>query len=268
LHPLCKSLIVRRVSAPRTAIVTGASSGIGAATAIELGRGGWRVALGARRVARIEAVAKQVEAEGGQAFAHALDVTSFASVDAFCTAAESALGAIDLLVNNAGQNMSARIDEATPDQLRLDLEVNLLGAMYMTRRVVPGMIARRAGDVIFVGSDAALRPRTFQGAYNAAKAGLEAFARVLEMETEGSGVRSILVRVGPTWSEFNSQMPHDRLPEILASWKYWGVLRHLNAMPSENVARAIVRAVAAPVEESYTTVVEVQPGGRSKEYAK
>ena len=113
-----------------------------------------------------------------------------------------------------------------------------------------------------------MRPRTFQGAYNAAKAGLEAFARVLAMETEGTGVRSILIRVGPTWSEFNSQMPHDRLPEILASWKHWGILRSLHAMPSESVARAIVRAVAAPVEESYTTVVEVQPGGRSKEYAK
>ena len=256
------------MQAPRTAIVTGASSGIGAATALELARAGWHVALGARRGPRIEEVAKQVEAQGGRAFAHVLDVTRPDSVEAFCSAAESALGPIGLLVNNAGQNMSARITEATPEQLRLDVEVNLLGAMFMTRRIAPGMVERRVGDVIFVGSDGALRPRTYQGAYNAAKAGIEAFARVLEMETEGTGVRSILVRVGPTWSEFNSQMPHDRLPEILQSWKYWGVLRHLNAMPSESVARAIVRAVAAPVEESYTTVIEVQPGGRSKEHAK
>ena len=255
------------MSSPRTAIVTGASSGIGAATAVELGRSGWNVALGARRAERIEAVAKQVEAEGGRAFAHALDVTRPDSIEAFVSAVEAALGAVDLLVNNAGQNMSARIDEASDDALRLDIEVNLLGAMYVTRRVVPGMIARRVGDVIFIGSDAAQRPRTYQGAYNAAKAGLEAFARVLAMETEGTGVRSILIRVGPTWSEFNSQMPHDRLPEILASWKEWGILRSLHAMPSVSAARAIVRAVAAPVEESYTTVVEVQPGGRRKEYA-
>jgi NADP-dependent 3-hydroxy acid dehydrogenase YdfG len=256
------------VSSPRTAIVTGASSGIGAATAVELGRGGWRVAIGARRTDRLETVAEELEAAGGVAFAKRLDVTDPASVDAFCTAAEAALGPIDLLVNNAGQNMSARIAEATADELRLDVEVNLLGAMFVTRRVVPGMIARRVGDVIFVGSDAAQRPRTYQGAYNAAKAGLEAFARVLAMETEGTGVRSILVRVGPTWSEFNSQMPRDRLPEILHSWKHWGVQRNLNAMTSESAARAIVRAIAAPVEESYTTVVEVQPGGRSKEYAR
>lgn len=259
---------MRRVSdAPRTAIVTGASSGIGAATALEMGRRGFRVALGARRVDRIEDVAKQVERQGGTAFAHALDVADPASVETFCAEAEAKLGPVDLLVNNAGQNLSARIDEATPEQLRGDVEVNLLGAMYMTRRIVPGMIARRVGDVVFVGSDSALRPRTFQGAYNAAKAGLEVFARVLEMETEGTGVRSILVRVGPAWSEFGSRMPRERLPEILESWKYWGVQRHLNAMPSESVARAILRAVEAPVEESYTTVVEVQPGGRRREGA-
>lgn len=253
---------------PRIAIVTGASSGIGAATAVLLGRQGARVALGARRIERLEDVAKQVEAAGGRAFAHVLDVADPDSVAAFCAASEAALGPPDLLVNNAGQNFSARVDQATPEELRRDVEVNLLGAMYMTREVVPGMIARRVGDVIFVGSDAAQRPRTYQGAYGAAKAGLETFARVLEMETEGTGVRSILLRVGPTWSEFSSSMPKDRLPAILASWKYWGVLRHLNAMPSEHCARAILRAVEAPVEESYTTVVEVQPGGRSKEFSR
>ena len=250
---------------PRIALVTGASSGIGAATAVLLGQRGARVALGARRVERLEEVAKQVEAFGGVAFAHALDVADPASVAAFCAASEEALGPPTLLVNNAGQNLSARVDQATPEELRHDVEVNLLGAMYLTREVVPGMIERRVGDVVFIGSDAAQRPRTYQGAYGAAKAGLETFARVLEMETEGTGVRSILVRVGPTWSEFGASMPKDRLPAILESWKYWGVLRHLNAMPSEHCARAILRAVEAPVEESYTTVVEVQPGGRSKE---
>ncbi len=252
---------------PRIALVTGASSGIGAATAVLLGRQGARVALGARRVARLEEVAKQVEAEGGRVFAHALDVADPESCAAFCAEAERALGPPNLLVNNAGHNLSARVDQATAEELRRDVEVNLLGAMYMTREVVPGMIARRVGDVIFVGSDAAQRPRTYQGAYGAAKNGLETFARVLEMETEGTGVRSILVRVGPTWSEFGASMPKDRLPAILESWKYWGVLRHLNAMPSEHCARAILRAVEAPVEESYTTVVEVQPGGRSKEFS-
>jgi len=246
----------------RVAVVTGASSGIGAATAVELGRRGFAVAVGARRPERIEAVAKQVVEVGARAFAHPLDVTEPASADAFCAAVEQSLGPIDVLINNAGQNLSARVADSTDEKLRLDVEVNLLGAMYMTRRVVPGMIERGGGDVVFVGSDSATRPRTWQAAYSAAKAGLEAFARVLEMETEGTGVRSIVVRVGPTGSEFGSRMPAEHLPEILASWKYWGVLRHLHWMPAESVARTIVQTVEIPMEDAYPTVVEVMPGGR------
>ena len=255
------------MTTPRTAIVTGASSGIGAATALELARHGFRVAVGARREDRLKEVVERIQQAGGEGFAHGLDVTKADSLDAFCDAAREALGPIDLLVNNAGANRSALIAEASDEALRHDVELNLLGAMFMTRRVLPEMIERRAGDVVFVGSDAAVRPRTFQGAYNAAKLGLEAFSRVLEMETEGTGVRSLLVRVGPTGSEFGSSMPQDRMSEILDSWRYWGVLRHLHWMSAEAVARAIVRTVTIPVEESYPTVLEIQPGGRSKENA-
>jgi NADP-dependent 3-hydroxy acid dehydrogenase YdfG len=249
----------------RIAVVTGASSGIGAATAIEMGRQGWAVAIGARRAERLEETAKALEAGGGRAFASALDVTDTASVDAFCAATEQALGPVDLLVNNAGQNRSTLIQNASESEFRSDLEVNLLGAMWMTRRLLPGMLGRRAGDVVFVGSDVAPRPRPYMAAYAAAKAGLEAFARVLEMETEGTGVRSILVRVGPTGTEFGKQMPQDEIPRILEVWKYWGVFRNLHWMPAESVARAIVRTVSIPLEESYPTLVEVQPGGRKKQ---
>ena len=248
----------------RTAVVTGASSGIGAATALELGRRGYRLALGARRVPRVEDVAKQVEAAGGFAIAHALDVTRLDSVDAFCAAAETALGPIDVLINNAGENRAGLIHEVSPEHLRSDVEVNLLGAIWMTRRLLPGMLARRRGDVVFIGSDSARRPRPYQGAYAAAKHGLEAFAQVLEMETEGTGVRSILIRVGPTGSEYGNQMPKDQIVRILESWKYWGVFRHMHWMPGESVARAIARVIEIPVEESYPTIVEVQPGGRAK----
>ncbi len=252
--------------APRTVVVTGASSGIGAAIAQAFGALGWRVAIGARRVERLEDVAKEVEAAGGKVFSHRLDVTDSDSADAFCAAARAELGAVDVLVNNAGQNLSALVAQATDEELKSDLEVNLLGAMYMTRRLLPHMVERRVGDVVFIGSDSAANPRPWQSAYGAAKAGLEVFARVVEMETEGTGVRSILIRVGPTASEFGNRMPQDKLHTILESWRYWGVMRHLHWMPAESVARAVVRAVGVPVEESYTSVIEVQPGGRKKEF--
>ena len=250
----------------RVAVVTGASSGIGAATALELGRRGFRVAVGARRVERLEDVAKELEAEGGTALAHRLDVTDLASVDGFCSAVEERLGPVDVLINNAGQNFSALVAEASVEEIRADVEVNLLGAIWMTRRVLPSMLERLGGDVVFVGSDSAPRPRPYQGAYGAAKGGLEVFARVLAMETDGTGVRSMLVRLGPTGSEFGNQMPRDKLDQILESWKYWGVLRHIHFMPPESAARAIAGAVSVPVEESYPTVIEVQPGGRKKEF--
>jgi NADP-dependent 3-hydroxy acid dehydrogenase YdfG len=250
----------------KTAIVTGSSSGIGAATAVELGGLGWRVALGARRVDRLEDVAKKVEAAGGRAFVHRLDVADPASIDAFYAAAEAALGPVEVLVNNAGMSILNLIQNAKTEDLRAELDVNLLGPILLSRRAIPGMLARKRGDILFVTSENAIRPRPYQGGYSAAKAGLEALARVLQMELDGTGVRSIVLRVGPTGSEFGANMDHATLHAALAAWKYWGLQRHLHWMPSESVAKAIARIVTTPVEESYVDVVQIMPGGRRKEF--
>jgi NAD(P)-dependent dehydrogenase (short-subunit alcohol dehydrogenase family) len=250
----------------RTAIVTGASSGIGAATALELARQGYAVAVGARRVERLREVTVQIEAAGGRAFAHFLDVSQPDSIDAFYAAAESALGPIELLVNNAGMSILNLLPDAKVEDLRSELEVNLLGPMLLCRRAIPGMLARRRGDLVFVGSENAVRPRPYQAAYTAAKAGIEGLARVIAMELDGTGVRSIVVRVGPTGSEFGARMDHGMLRRALEAWRYWGVQRHMHFMPSESVAKAIARVVAAPVEESYPSLIEVMPGGRKKEF--
>jgi NAD(P)-dependent dehydrogenase (short-subunit alcohol dehydrogenase family) len=250
----------------RTAIVTGASSGIGAATALELARQGYAVAVGARRVERLREVTAQIEDAGGRAFAHFLDVSQPDSIDAFYAAAESALGPIELLVNNAGMSILNLLPDAKVEDLRSELEVNLLGPMLLCRRAIPGMLARRRGDLVFVGSENAVRPRPYQAAYTAAKAGIEGLARVIAMELDGTGVRSIVVRVGPTGSEFGARMDHGMLRRALEAWRYWGVQRHMHFMPSESVAKAIARVVAAPVEESYPSLIEVMPGGRKKEF--
>lgn len=252
----------------RTAIVTGASSGIGAATAVELGRLGWSVALGARRVERIEAVAKRVEAAGGRAHGARLDVADPASIDAFYAAAETALGPIDVLVNNAGMSVLNRLQEARVEDLRAEIDVNLLGPILMARRAIPSMLERREGDLVFVSSDNAVDPRPYQLAYSAAKAGLEAAATVIERELEGTGVRSTIVRVGPTASEFGAGFDEGVLKDALAAWKYWGSLRHLHWMTAESVARAIVGVIVTPVEDSHLKLVQVAPGGRKKEFSK
>jgi NADP-dependent 3-hydroxy acid dehydrogenase YdfG len=253
------------MSAQRSAIVTGGSSGIGAATAIELGRLGFQVAVGARRIERLQEVAQQIDAAGGLGFAHFLDVSQPDSIDAFYSAAEAALGDIDVVINNAGMSILNLLQNAAVEDLSYEIAVNLTGPMLIARRALPGMLARRSGDLVFISSENAIHPRPYQVAYTAAKAGVEGLVGALERELEGSGVRATTVRVGPTGTEFGAHYDHDILREVLESWKYWGVQRQLHWMPAESVARAIAKVVMTPVEEAHIPLVQVMPGPRKKE---
>lgn len=242
----------------RTALVTGASSGIGAATARAFGRLGWPVALGARRAERLAEVAGEVRAAGGRAFAHPLDVTQPASIDGFFDAAEAELGTCDVVVSNAGLGIPRLLHEATPEDLRREVETNLLGALWVARRAIPRLLERGSGDLIFVSSLNAVAPRTFQAGYTASKAGVEGLARVLQMELEGTGVRATIVRPGPTGSEFGSSYGGELARRLLESWKYWGVMRQLHWMPAERVAEAVVAVASAP-PDVHLDLVQVMP---------
>jgi NADP-dependent 3-hydroxy acid dehydrogenase YdfG len=230
----------------RTALVTGASSGIGAAIARAFGALGWCVALGARRRDRLAAVADEVRSAGGRAFAHVLDVTRPDSIDAFFEAAEKEQGVADVVVSNAGLGIPKLLHEAQPAELEAEVATNLLGPLWVARRAIPPLLARGGGDLVFVSSLNAVLPRTYQAAYTASKAGVEALARVLQMELEGSGVRATVVRPGPTGSEFGASYGPEVTRRLLESWKYWGVLRELHWMPAESVARAVVAVVTTP----------------------
>jgi len=230
---------------PRVALVSGASSGIGAAVALALGRLGWPVALGARRTARLEEVARGVEAAGGKAFAHVLDVREPASVHAFVDAVESRLGAVEVAVSNAGAAVAGTLPEVAVEALRSELDTNLLGPMLLVRRLLPGMLERRRGDLCFVSSLNAVVPRPLQAGYTAGKAGLEAMARVLQMELEGSGVRASIVRPGPSRTEMGWDWPPAQQQRVVESWRRWGILRHQHFLPPEAVAEAVVAAVTA-----------------------
>ena len=233
-------------SAPRVALVTGASSGLGAAIAIAFGQLGWPVALGARRTDKLAAVARQVEEAGGKAFAHALDVSNGASVDAFASAAEANLGPVEVVVSNAGIGRAGKLPELAIEDVEAELDTNLLGPLRVVRRLLPALLERRSGDICFVTSLNAVLPRPYQLGYTASKAGLEAAVRTLQMELEGTGVRATIVRPGPAQSE----MGHDWDPKLqqvlLTEWSRWGILRHLNFMAPAQVAQAVVAAVTSP----------------------
>jgi NADP-dependent 3-hydroxy acid dehydrogenase YdfG len=233
-------------AAPRVALVTGASSGLGAATAIAFGQLGWPVALGARRADRLDAVAGQVERAGGTAFAHGLDVTEAASVDAFASAAEAKLGPADVIVSNAGIARAGRLPELAIEEIQAELETNLLGPMRLVRRLLPSLLERRSGDICFVTSLNAVLPRPYQLGYTASKAGLEAAVRTLQMELEGSGVRASIVRPGPAQTEMGHDWDPELQRELLTEWERWGILRHLHFMQPEQLAEAVVTTVTAP----------------------
>jgi short-subunit dehydrogenase len=180
--------------ADEVAIVTGASSGIGAATALELGRRGARVVLAARRAERLEANARAIREEGGEALAIPTDLADATDVQLLVDHAVASFGEVDVLVNNAGVGWSTAVASSAPNALVGLVEVNLLGAMVLTAAVLPGMLARRHGVIIFIGS---LSGRVaMEPVYSATKYGLRGFSLGLRRQLAGTGVSVSLVSPG------------------------------------------------------------------------
>lgn len=240
-------------------VVTGAGSGIGSALAVELGKLGWPVALGGRRVERLEETAAAVRDAGGEPFVHALDVADPESGAAFMNAAEDALGPVEVLVNNAGVATPGWLHDIPVDALQREVGTNLLGPILLTRLAIMSMRAHGTrGDIVFVTSDATRNARPRMATYTATKAGLEALAHSLALELEGTGIRATTVRVGPTLSEFGFGWPMDILEDLMSYWPKFGLQRHAGVLEASAVARAILVAVNAP-EGVHLDTIEVQP---------
>jgi NADP-dependent 3-hydroxy acid dehydrogenase YdfG len=181
-----------------TAVVTGASSGIGAATARRLAEAGFSVVLGARRVDRVEALAAAL---GAPARAFALDVTDGESVEAFCAAVGPECR---LLVNNAGGALGMEsIAEADEAKWQAMFDSNVMGVLRMTRALLPRLLDSGDGHVITVGSVAGFEPYAGGAGYNAAKHAVRALTDVLRIELVGQPVRVSEVDPGLLESEFS-----------------------------------------------------------------
>ena len=183
------------MSAPGVAVVTGASSGIGAATARRLATEGFDVVLGARRLDRLQEVAA---ACGGRALQ--LDVTSTNSVAAFCAAIDHC----DVLVNNAGGALGlSPIAEADDEQWRWMYDANVLGVMRMTRELLPKLVASNNGHVVTIGSIAGIETYDGGAGYTAAKHGVRAVMDTLRLELLGQPVRVTEIDPGLVNTEFS-----------------------------------------------------------------
>ena len=177
----------------RTAVVTGASSGIGAATAARLAAEGFDVVLGARRLDRLTSLAESI---GGRALQ--LDVTDPSSVAEFA----GALDRVDVLVNNAGGAFDASpVEDADLDSWARTYDVNVLGTVRVTKALLPALRASGAGDVVFVGSTAGLISYEGGASYTAAKHGVHTLAETLRLELNGEPVRVIEIAPGMVRTE-------------------------------------------------------------------
>jgi NAD(P)-dependent dehydrogenase (short-subunit alcohol dehydrogenase family) len=244
----------------RPAVVTGASSGIGEATALALAASGHPVVLGARRLERCREVATRVEEAGGQAVAVSLDLADPGSVARFAEAAAAAFGPVEVVVSNAGQIRPGRALDTSPEELEALLEVNVVGAHRLVLAFAPGMIERRRGDMVFLTSDVVERPRPVMAAYVASKWAIEGYARALQMEWEGTGVRASVVRPGPTVTGMGLDWSPEATDQVLAEWVRWGLARHPHFLRPASVAAAVLAAVSAE-RGAHFTVLEVQPEG-------
>ncbi len=183
------------MSSPRRiAVVTGASSGFGAATARALAREGFEVVLGARRADRLEKLAGEL---GGRW--RALDVTDPASVEAFC----AGLGPVDVLVNNAGNAFGTEsVADADEAKWLAMFELNVLGVLRMTRALLPALLASGDGLIVNVGSIAGFETYPGGGGYTASKHALRALTRTLRLELLGKPVRVTEIAPGLAETEF------------------------------------------------------------------
>jgi len=227
------------------ALVTGASSGIGEATARMLAGRGATVAMAARRTDRLEELGEEIAGAGGTALPVELDVSDREAAEAAVARTIEKLGRLDVLVNNAGVMLLGPMLEAPVEEWQQMVEVNLLGLMYMTKAAVPHLLEAAEGDrgvadVVNISSVAGRIARRNSGVYNATKFGVGAFSESLRQEVTRQRVRVALVEPGAVATELTS---HNR-PEVQEQIK--SRFSEMERLEAEDIANAIEYVVTRP----------------------
>jgi NADP-dependent 3-hydroxy acid dehydrogenase YdfG len=240
------------------AVVTGASSGIGAATAIRLAQAGYHVVAAARRADRVETLAGQIRATGGSAEARVLDVTDRAAVDALA----ASLDRCDVLVANAGGAIGGdQVADGSPDDWRAMFEVNVLGTLHVTQALLPALVASGAGTVVVMGSTAGFVAYEGGGGYAAAKHGEHALAATLRLELYDKPVRVVEIAPGMVRTgEF--ALNRFRGDADKAAAVYAGVAEPLTA---GDVADAVTWAVTRPAHFNVDLMV-IRPRAQAAQH--
>jgi clavulanate-9-aldehyde reducatase len=243
----------------KVAAVTGATSGIGEATALALAEAGAKVAVAGRREDRLEDLAKRIADAGGTAMAVPTDVADEPQARALIERTKDELGWLNILINNAGVMLLGPVQDADVSEWKRMVEVNLLGLLYCTHAALPVMRDAGGGDIVNLSSVAGRQATLGSAVYNLTKWGVNGFSEGLRQEALHIGVRVSVVEPGMVATEL---MDHNKNPVVLEAAKKF---REQVGTPlsAEDIARAILYVVGQPEHVAINEVL-VRPKGQQR----
>lgn len=229
------------VNEGKVALITGASSGIGEATALQLAAHGIRVVVAARRTERLAALVERIGQTGKQAISLAVDVTDEQQVQAMVRQAHERWGRLDILVNSAGLMLLGPIVGADTEDWRRMLQTNVIGLLYTTHAVLPLMKAQGGGHIVNISSLAGRIARAGSAVYNATKWGVGAFSEALRQECVRDHIRITVIEPGIVDTDLASHITDPAARETALRRR-----QEIKPLQSEDIANAIVYAVTQP----------------------
>ena len=225
----------------KVVIVTGASSGIGFATALALSKEGAKVAIGARRIDRLEKLQNEILQNGGQVILQKLDVTQKSDCDSFVDAVIKKWGTVDILVNNAGLMPLSFIKKLKVDEWDRMIDVNIKGVLYCTASVLPKMLEKKSGHIVNISSVAGRIVFPAGSVYCATKHAVTAFSEGLRQElSPRSNIRVTIIEPGVVATDLTNTITDESLQGFVENSK------KMDALKAEDIASAILFAVNAP----------------------
>lgn len=233
----------------RVAVITGASSGIGAAVAVALAKEGCHVALAARRLDALEAVKRRLVVREGKVIIRRTDVTDKAQVDALLRAANDELGPVDILVSCAGVMYYTLMANTQTEEWDRTVDVNCKGLLHCLAATVPGMLSRGSGHIVAISSDAGRKVFPGLGVYSASKFFVEATLQSLRLETAGTGLRVTSVQPGNTATDLLG------MSTDAEAIKKYGEPTGAKILDPEDVANSIAYALRQPQHVSVNEVL-------------
>lgn len=234
----------------KVAIVTGASSGIGFATAVALAKVGAKVAAGARRTDKLDSLEKQISGSGGQIMIQRLDVTKKSDCDAFVDAVVKKWGTVDILVNNAGLMPLSFFKNLKVSEWDQMIDVNIKGVLYCTAAVVPHMIAKKSGHIVNISSVAGRTVFPAGSVYCATKHAVAAFSEGIRQElSQRANIRVTCIEPGVVATELLNTITDKSLEKFVES------SRQMDSLRSEDIANAILFAVSSPAHMNVNEIL-------------